>query len=150
MRHSLPLENKSSELRRRTASQKKGTSRGRSAPNRRKTQKVRLNFQYGQPLPDAIKPVTLKALDNLEDLSKRIDRLEKEHSEMMAEHKTILGKTEGIEKTHSRIMKEHNFIMNKVVKAETNQMVNAEVQELMQAAKSKKGGATRRKRRIYK
>jgi hypothetical protein len=47
-------------------------------------------------------------------------------------------------------MKEHNFIMDKVVKAETNQMVEAKVQELIQVAKSKKGGATRRKRRIYK
>jgi uncharacterized protein (UPF0335 family) len=149
MRHSLPLENRSSELRRRTASQRKRTSRGRSAPNRRKTQKVSLDFQYGQPKPDAIEPATLKTV-NLEDLSNRIDRLEKEHSEMMAEHKIILGKTEGIEKTHSRIMKEHNFIMDKVVKAETNQMVEAKVQELIQVAKSKKGGATRRKRRIYK
>jgi hypothetical protein len=144
MRRSLPLENKLSELRRRTASQKKGTSRGRSSPNRRKTQKVSLDIQYGLPFPEAIKSATPKALDNIEDLSKRIDHLEKEHSEMMAEHKTILGKTADIEKTHSRIMKEHDYIMGKVAQAEAKQMVEAFKQ------KSKKGGATRRKRRIYK
>ena len=150
MRHlTLPLENRSSELRRISASRSKGTSRRRhSAPSgtRKIVKKASVDVgfhQYGQPLPDAIQPATLKTGDNLEDLSKRIDHLEKEHSEMMAEHKTILEKTEGIEKTHSRIMKEHNFIMNKAAEAKA--------QELMQAIKSKKGGATRRrKRRVYK
>ena len=143
----LPLENRSSELRRISASRSKGTSRRRRSAlsgTRKNVMKVIADFQYGRPLPEAIKPATLKATgDNVENLSKRIDHLEKEHSEMMAEHKTILEKTASIEKTHSRILKEHNYIMNKAAEAKA--------QELMQAIKSKKGGATRRrKRRAYK
>ena len=143
MRH-LPLENRSSELRRISASRSKGTSRRRRSAHsetRKIVKKVSVDvgFQYGQPLPDAI----LKTGDNLENLSKRIDHLEKEHSVMMAEHKMILDKTASIEKTHSRILKEHNYIMDKAAEAKA--------QELMQAIKSKKGGATRRrKRRVYK
>lgn len=141
----LPLENRSSELRRISASRSKGTNRRRrSAPSgtRKHNGKSSLNLHYGQqPLPEAIKPSTLKALDNVEDLSKRIDHLEKEHSEMMAEHKTILEKTEGIEKTHSLIMKEHKMLMGKTA--------SIEARVLFLEATRKKGGATRRKRRAY-
>ena len=151
MRHylPLPLENVSSKLRR-LASRSKGTSRRRhSAPSgTRKIVKkasVDVGFQYGQPLPDAIQPATLKTGDNVENLSKRIDHLEKEHSEMMAEHKTILEKTAGIEKTHSRILNQYNFITSQVAQITAKQMI-------ADAIKSKKtGGATRRrKRRVYK
>ena len=145
MRHYLPLENRSSELRRLSAKRSNGTSRRRrSAPAMRKTSKksqpLDFNLQYGMPpaasveLPQKNKVDLLE--EKVEDLAKRIGEVENAHSSIMKDH-------DAIKKEHKVIMQEHNFIMNKAAEAKAKELLEA-------FKKSKKGGATRRKRRIYK